>query len=83
MFKVLVFVSCFVFISCSSKDEKFCDCLKQSETLNTFSNKILNGTINETEKAKLKDLQAKKLKACEAYKTMKGDEMIRLKKACN
>jgi hypothetical protein len=70
-------------IACSSKDENFCNCLKQSEELNTFSKKILSGTIHEKERAQLKSLQEKKLKACEAYKTMKGDEMMRLQKNCN
>ncbi|NBU90387.1 MAG: hypothetical protein EBS12_02905 [Flavobacteriia bacterium] len=72
-----------ILFSCSQKDEKFCACIKESESLNTLNQKILRGDIINTESIKeVKDQINRKKDACKDYEYMIGSEMLELKKSC-
>lgn len=69
--------------SCSQTDEKFCVCIKTSDSLNKFSEKVLAGkkfSLSSFEEAK--KLKARKKQACTNYENMLGGEMLELKKSC-
>ena len=78
----LLFTSLILF-SCSQKDEKFCACIKESESLNTLNQKILSGNRINSERIKeVKDQINRKKDACKDYEYMTGPEMLELKKSC-
>ena len=79
---LLLFTSLILF-SCSQKDEKFCACIKESESLNTLNQKILNGdSINSESIKEVKEQINRKKDACKDYEYMIGPEMLELKKSC-
>ena len=79
---LLLFTSLILF-SCSQKDEKFCACIKESESLNTLNQKILPGeSINSESVKEVKDQINRKKDACKDYEYMTGPEMLKLKKSC-
>lgn len=85
MYKSVFLVSAIVVLSAcgQKKDEKFCECLSISEELNTLSQQMLEGDLNESAKREeLKSLQAKKNKACDAYKEISAEESSQLRAAC-
>ena len=72
-----------ILFSCSQKDEKFCACIKESESLNNLNQKILSGNrINSERIKKVKDQINRKKDACKDYEYMTGPEMLKLKKSC-
>ena len=79
---LLLFTSLILF-SCSQKDEKFCVCIKESESLKTLNQKILSGeSINSESIKEVKDQIKRKKDACKDYEYMTGPEMLELKKSC-
>ena len=79
---LLLFTSLILF-SCSQKDEKFCACIKESESLNTLNQKILSGeSINSESIKEVKDQIKRKKDACKDYEYMTGPDMLKLKKSC-
>ena len=72
-----------ILFSCSQKDEKFCACIKESESLNNLNQKILSGdSINSESIKEVKDQIKRKKDACKDYEYMTGPEMLKLKKSC-
>jgi len=72
-----------ILFSCSQKDEKFCACIKESESLNTLNQKILSSeSINSENIKEVKDQINRKKDACKGYEYMIGPEMLELKKSC-
>ena len=72
-----------ILFSCSQKDEKFCACIKESESLNNLNQKILSGNrINSESIKKVKDQIKRKKDACKDYEYMTGPDMLKLKKSC-
>ncbi len=72
-----------ILFSCSQKDEKFCACIKESESLNTLNQKILSSeSINSENIKEVKDQINRKKDACKDYEYMIGPEMLELKKSC-
>ena len=82
MKKIIFFSSILTMISCSSKDEQFCKCLKTGEELNSFSSKLFHKEITPALQKKMKNLRSAKDKACKNYQTMKGEKMMELKSQC-
>ena len=83
MKKVVVLYVLLIFYSCSQKDEKFCACIDESESLNTLNQKILRGDSINTESIKeVKEQINRKKDACKDYEYMTGPEMLELKKSC-
>ena len=78
----IVFVVVSLLFSCSERDEQFCQCLQFGQELNTFSSTVLKEGATEQTAKKLRELKAKKQRACDAFKTMDGPEMIQKKAAC-
>ena len=72
-----------ILFSCSQRDEKFCSCIKDSDSLNTMNQKILSGeSINSESIKEVKDQIKRKKDACKEYEYMIGPEMLELKKSC-
>lgn len=72
-----------ILFSCSQKDENFCACIKESESLNTLNQKILRGdSINSESIKEVKEQIKRKKNACKDYEYMTGPEMLKLKKSC-
>ena len=72
-----------ILFSCSQRDEKFCYCIKESDSLNTMNQKILSGeSINSESIKEVKDQIKRKKDACKEYEYMIGPEMLELKKSC-
>lgn len=72
-----------ILFSCSQKDEKFCACIKESESLNTLNQRILRGdSINSESIKEVKEQIKRKKNACKDYEYMTGSEMLKLKKSC-
>jgi hypothetical protein len=72
-----------ILFSCSQRDEKFCSCIKESDSLNTMNQKILSGeSINSESIKEVKDQIKRKKDACKEYEYMIGPEMLELKKSC-
>jgi uncharacterized membrane protein len=69
-------------ISCSSKDEKFCDCLDAGEKLNNFSTTLFDKDITSEMKKEMEALKKDKQEKCKAYEMMSGEKMLELKKEC-
>ena len=83
MKKVVVLYVLLIFYSCSQKDEKFCACIKESESLNSLNQKILRGdSINSESINEVKDQIKRKKDACKDYEYMTGPYMLKLKKSC-
>lgn len=72
----------FLLISCSQKDEKFCDCLAKSEEFNVLNQAILNGKTDAETVKKAVKLKKEKQKVCLDYVDMNGDQMLARKKEC-
>lgn len=77
-----------ILVACSSnKDERFCECLKVSEDLNSEAAKYsspdfsLDKTTDE-DVVKLKTLTAQKDSICEPYELLGGEELRKKKEAC-
>jgi hypothetical protein len=72
-----------ILFSCSQKDEKFCACIKESESLNTLNQKILTGeNIDKEHIEKVKDVIRRKKVLCKDFEYMTGPEMLELNKSC-
>lgn len=71
-----------LFISCSSNETKFCDCLSAGEELNNYSSTLFDKEITEEIKNKMETLKENKNSKCEAYEMMSGEKMLELKKNC-
>lgn len=72
---------CFLFfISCSNKDYKFCECIKQGEALSNFSQQFFTEPPSPKQLKKWNQLKKKKKILCQEYQEMSGD-IIRLKKS--
>lgn len=71
-----------VLVSCSSKDDAFCDCLSATDSLNNYTEKLMSRQATSAEVKEVKELRQKKDKACEAYETMDGPTMRQKKEAC-
>ncbi len=81
--KIIISFSIFIILSsCSSKDQKFCDCLKAGDELNQYSSKLFNKVITPKLHKEMMELKAKKKSACKNYQTMNGKKMMELKGEC-
>lgn len=69
-------------ISCSSKDDKFCDCLEAGEKLNNFTTTLFDKDITSEMKKEMETLKNHKKEKCKAYEMMSGEKMLELKKEC-
>jgi hypothetical protein len=83
--KSIIYLVCFAgFLSaCNQRDEAFCTCLTVGEELNEFSSDLLlKDNITSEDNQKMQALKEKKEKACKAYETMSGEEMLKKKATC-
>ena len=72
---------CFLFfISCSNKDQKFCDCIKQGEELSKFSQQFFTKAPSPKQLKKWNQLKKQKKILCQDYQEMSGD-IMRVKKS--
>jgi hypothetical protein len=71
-----------VTVSCSKRDDEFCNCMEAGEKLNQFSNELLQRGANQEDEVKIKGLRAAKDSACVDFYTMGGDAMREKKKEC-
>jgi hypothetical protein len=83
--KSIIYLVCIagLLTACNQRDEAFCTCLTVGEELNEFSSDLLlkeNITLEDNQK--MQSLKEKKGKACKAYETMSGDEMLKKKSSC-
>ena len=69
-------------VSCSKRDDKFCDCMEAGEKLNNFSKELLDRGAKQEDEVKIQELRAAKDSACVDYYTMGGDAMREKKKEC-
>lgn len=74
--------SILLLFSCSSKDQKMCDCLASGDKLNKFSSSLLQKEITEKDAKELKKLKAEQTKKCVDFQTMSGEEMLKRKEGC-
>ena len=80
---LLCFGLSIITFSCSQADEKFCDCIKTSDSLNLLSEKVLSDEkYNLSAIEEGKKMKARKKKVCAAYENMLGEEMLELKINC-
>ncbi len=79
---ILLFLSGSFIVACSTKDEKFCQCMEASEKFNVVANKIIQKGADKALESEFKSLKAKKEKSCEKFLTMGGKEMLEKKAAC-
>ncbi len=83
MKKILFSVVIALFSACDSKDPQFCSCMVAGEELNDFSSTLFQQEMTKEKANKLIELKRTKKKACANYQTMDGQEMLKLKAACN
>jgi len=69
-------------LSCSQRDNKFCECISAGEKLNNFSQELLERVAEKQDEAKIQSLRAAKDSACADFYTMGGDAMREKKKEC-
>ncbi len=69
-------------LSCSQRDNKFCECISAGEKLNNFSQELLERGAEKQDEAKIQSLRAAKDSACSDFYTMGGDAMREKKKEC-
>lgn len=69
-------------ISCSQKDEKFCECLAVSNQLNEKTNKGLNSILTKKDITEIQKLQKEKKDKCNNYEEISGEDALELKKSC-
>lgn len=69
-------------LSCSQRDNKFCECISAGEKLNNFSQELLERGAEKQDEAKIQSLRAAKDSACADFYTMGGDAMREKKKEC-
>jgi hypothetical protein len=82
MKKIIFLSSILIGVSCSSKDQQFCDCLKSGDSLNTFSSKLFDKEITPNLQKQLQKLKSTKASACKDYQIMSGEKMLKLKAEC-
>ena len=82
MKKIILHSSILIGVSCSSKDQQFCDCLKTGKELNDFSSSLLRKGITPKLQKEMQKLRATKASACKDYQTMSGEKMMKLKAEC-
>ncbi|HLU86417.1 MAG TPA: hypothetical protein VKZ44_01605 [Taishania sp.] len=84
--KKVLFASTLILFACNSnKDERFCECLKVGDELNTEAAKygsIALDKITDEDVAKLKKLTTQKDSICEPFEVMGGEELLKKKEAC-
>ena len=77
-----LFISLFFLFSCGSGDKKICDCLEAGDKLNQLSAQLLEGEVTPEKKAEMLKLKKEKIKKCEEFQTMSGEEMLKRKAEC-
>ena len=83
MIKKSVFIGGLILLTaCSNKDEGFCECLEAGEALNNYTITVLENDTHDADREKLKTLRDAKKKACEAYESMGGGKLLKLKEDC-
>ena len=82
MKKIIFLSSILIVISCSSKDDQFCKCLKAGDVLNAFSSKLFDKEITPNLQKQLQKLKSTKASACKDYQIMSGEKMLKLKAEC-
>jgi hypothetical protein len=82
MKKIIFLSSILIVVSCSSKDEQFCKCLKAGDELNAFSSKLFDKEITPKMQKEMQKLRSTKASACKNYQTMDGKKMLELKEEC-
>lgn len=80
--KYIPFLAILFLASCSSRDQKMCDCLDSGEKLNKFSAKMLQKAPSEEDQKKMKKLREEKATKCAGFRTMSGEEMRKRKATC-
>lgn len=81
-FSYLVVTLCFLHVSCTQKDEQFCDCMKTSKSLDAIGRKLVLRPTDKNLAHQFKLLKAQKSSACKPYIQMTGEEMLKRKAAC-
>lgn len=88
MRKSIVLASLILAACSSDRDERFCECLKVSEELNSEAAKYsspdfsLDKTTDE-DVVILQSLTSKKDSICEPYELLGKEELLKKKEACN
>ena len=78
----LVIPVLFLVVACSGSTP-FCDCIQKGEELNQLTERTLSeGVISAEEANQIKQLKSEKDNLCKEYQTMSGQEMLKLKQAC-
>jgi hypothetical protein len=70
-------------LSCSRKDQQFCDCLAISEKMNRLSKELIVRGASQEKVNELIALKKTKVAECKNYQTMGGEEMLKKKQACH
>jgi hypothetical protein len=79
---MILFMGIVLLNACSSKDEKFCECLKASEAFESVNRKVLAGKRDDRTLKEAISLKKEKEKVCEDYLYMDGQTMLEKKKDC-
>lgn len=69
-------------VSCSSKDEQFCECLELSEQLTQASRAALIANPTQADIEKIDSIKQIKLQRCEQYEVMGGEELLKKRNDC-
>ena len=81
-FIYVVVTFCFLHVSCTQKDEQFCDCMKTSKSLDAIGRKLVLRPTDKKLADQFKTLKVQKSSACKPYLQMTGEEMLKRKAAC-
>lgn len=68
--------------ACASKDDQFCECLSAGDELNKETQQFFEKIPSKEDQKRIEVLKEKKNAACADYQEMGGDEMRKLKEAC-
>jgi hypothetical protein len=87
MVRLAIFIASgfFLFACNSNKDERFCDCLKVSEKLDSEAAKYTSMELDATTDegvVTLKQLMTEKDSICQPFETLGGEELIKKREAC-
>ncbi|MDG1147407.1 MAG: hypothetical protein P8N52_03780 [Crocinitomicaceae bacterium] len=80
--KIITLLTLLLLVSCSGKDEQFCQCLSAGEQLNAYTQQFLDKTPSAEETNTVNELKKAKTEACKTYQMMRGDIMRQKKAAC-
>lgn len=81
MYRFLI-IAALVFSACTTRDEKFCECLKAGDELNKVTAKFMSEVPTEKDAEEILELKAQKNEVCKGYTEMSGEEMLKRKKDC-